>query len=205
MAGSFEFGFQQKQSGMDRQSTEEILIEYGIHLGYEGPRKELARDLEKGGLTDLDLRMVADHVRDSGGLESAGRRISAVLSDGNRWGPLLADLRRHHEYRNKKQARTVKRKVEPGKGLREQDQGHRDKGNAAYFGMTVDEVTHFKWQWTVADWRHSDYSEETVKKFMGASASEQTESLEMFPHAQSYDKALAEHAGTEGMEDDTST
>lgn len=179
---------------MDRESTESILCSYAIHLGYEQHRVDLARDLEMKGLTGADLRMVCDHVKGSGTTGSAGARISAVLSDKDRWGPLLADLRRFHNVRHAKEQRTGKRKQEPGKGLREQDQSHRDKDAAGYFGMTPDELMEFKWRWTVADWLHSGHPPETVEKFMGATPAEQTDCLKQFSTGLTFEEALIEHS-----------
>ena len=172
---------------MDRQSTEELLLEYGLHLGYEGPRKELARDLEKGGLTGGDLRMVMDHVRDSGTSKSAGPRISSVLKDRDKWGPLLADLRKFHEYRHRKDARMGKRKQEPGKNLRDQDQGKTDTGTAEFFGLTPEEYRAFKWRFTVADWRYNGWSVEDVEKHMAATPEEQEDCLSWFTKGKSFD------------------
>ena len=180
---------------MDRQSTEELLLEYGLHLGYEGPRKELARDLEKGGLTGGDLRMVMDHVRDSGTSKSAGPRISSVLKDRDKWGPLLVDLRKFHEYRHRKDARMGKRKAEPGKGLRDQDQGKTETGTAEFFGLEEQEYQGFKWAWTVADWRNNGWKSDDVQTYMNATPEEQEKFLKQFPKGQTFDDALADYTG----------
>ncbi len=102
---------------MTQPTTEEILIEYGVHLGFGEKRKELARQLESaipeeelekiglgemdvgGALTGLDLKMVCNHVEDEGAAKTAGARIAWVLGERNRWGPLLADLRQFHKIR----------------------------------------------------------------------------------------------------------
>ena len=183
---------------MDRESTEEILCSYAIHLGYEKNRVDLARELEMKGLTGGDLRMVADHVKGSGNAASAGARISAVLSDKDRWGPLLADLRRFHEMRHRKDARMGKRKQEPGKGLREQDQGARNNTTAPYFGITEDELLEFRWRWTVADWRHRGHPSDSLEKHMNATPAEQTDCLKQFSKGLEFEEALAEYADLKG-------
>ena len=180
---------------MERQSTEEILIEYGIHLGFERPRKDLARDLERNGLTEGDLRMVMDHVRDGGTAKSAGARISATISDKDRWGPLLVDLRKFHQYRLNKEARMGKRKAEPGKNLRERDQEVRDTGAAAFAQMTEDEYANLKWRWCVADWSHGGHEPEKIQESLGATSEELASCLEQFPKKVSFDDALSEHMG----------
>jgi len=174
-------------------STEEILVEYGVHLGYGDNRKDLARDLEKGGLTGGDLRMVCDHVKDAGSAKSMGARVSSVLSDKNRWGPLLVDLRKFHEYRHRKDARMGKKKQEPGMGLRGQDKTKLEDGTAEFFGLTRDEYESFKWRWTVANWRHHGWSVEDVTTHMNATPEEQAEFVEQFPNGISFDEALDEY------------
>ena len=128
-------------------STEEILIEYGVHLGYRESRLDLARDMEKGGLTGGDLRMVCNYVRDSGTSKSQGPRISAVLSDKDRWGPLLTDLRKFHEIRHRKEARMGKKKQEPGKGVRETDSSRAQDSASEFFGMGKEEYQHHTNRW----------------------------------------------------------
>jgi len=181
---------------MERQSTDEILLEYGVHLGFGENRQELARSLERGELTGGDLRMVCDHVKDQSTPKAQGARIASVLQDKDRWGPLLADLRKFHELRHRNAARMEKKKKqEPGKGLRDQDQAQRDTGTAAHFEITPDELSIFKWRWTVADYRHRGHSVESVEQNMNASPAEQDICLGRFPTSLELNEALAEYAG----------
>ncbi len=180
---------------MERQTTEEILVEFGVHLGFGEQRKELARELEKGSLTGGDLRMVCDHVKDAGSAKTQGARISSVLKDKNRWGPLLADLRKFHEYRHQKEQRKTKRKVEPGMGLREQDKSRLADTTAEFFGLTEDEYKKFKWRWNVADWFNRGHDAASLETYMEATRAEVESCVEQFPKGQSFDEALANYTG----------
>ena len=180
---------------MERQSTEEVLIEFGVHLGFGEQRKELARDLERGELTGGDLRMVCDHVKDGSTAKTQGARISSVLKDKNRWGPLLADLRKFHEYRHAKAARTTKKKAEPGMGLRGQDKTKLEDTTAEFFGLTKYEYESFKWRWTVADWFHRGHDHASLETYMEATKADVDACLKMFPKEMDFDEALADYTG----------
>ena len=176
---------------MGRQTTEDILVEYAIHLGFGEDRNKLARELEQAGLTGLDLKMVCDHVKDAGTEKTAGRRIASVLHDKNKWGPLLADLRRYHEYRHAKKAKA--KKQEPGKGLREQDQAKRNEGMAAHYGMTHEELLEFRWRYMVAEWMRKGHPPENLEKYMDATRAEIAECVVQFPDDKPFEEALAEY------------
>lgn len=139
--------------------------------------------------------MVCDHVKDAGSLKSMGARISAVLSDKDRWGPLLVDLRKFHEIRNYKEARRGKKKQEPGKALRDQDKSTLATGTAEFFGLTEKEYQTFKWRWCVADWIHKGHGPEQLEMFMSATQADIDSCVEQFPKDVSFDEALDEHVG----------
>ncbi len=180
---------------MSHQTTDEILLEFGVHVGYGDKRTALADDLARGSLTGGDLQMVCQWLEDQGTKKSAPARLAAILGDRDRWGPILADLRVHHQIRNAKQAMRGGKKAETGADLRQRDMDKLSASDCEFFGMTSEEMANFRWRFIVAEWVHGGVDTEIIEKDLGATLDEQRKCAESLRKGVRFDEALAEHSG----------
>lgn len=183
----------------ETEAMDEILIEHGVHLGYAEKRQTMIAELRRAELAAGDLRMLCEFIRDNGGAKSAPARIAAVLSDKDRWGPLLADLRVHHKIRQGQEEKRAVRQREPGSEERRTNQEQRNAASARWYGMSPREFEWFKYRWTCIDWLRQGHTVEEVcepqPKGMGCSSAELEAWRGDFTDGRTFDNTIAIYTG----------